>query len=114
LKVISNASVLIGLSSIGRLLLLRERFPEGILVPEAVWREVVPEGGERPGAREVAAGNWIRVQKVHIEGVVRLLRAELDEGEAEAIALAHEVSADVVFWMNGMRGGRPGEWGSRF
>ena len=96
MKAISNASVLIGLSSIGRLLLLPERFPEGIVVPEAVWREVVLEGGERPGAREVAAAKWIRVQKVHLEGVVRLLRAELDEGEAEAIALAHEVSADVV------------------
>lgn len=46
MKVVSNASVLIGLSVIGRLLLLREKFPEGVLVPEAVWREVVHEGGE--------------------------------------------------------------------
>jgi len=28
--------------------------------------------------------------------MVELLRAELDEGEAESIALAHEVRADVV------------------
>ncbi|MCD6137338.1 MAG: DUF3368 domain-containing protein [Deltaproteobacteria bacterium] len=96
MKVISNASVLIGLSSIGMLLLLRERFPEGILVPEAVWREVVDEGAERPGAREVSAANWIKVQKVKDKRMVGLLRAELDEGEAEAIALAHEVGADVV------------------
>ena len=96
MKVISSASVLIGLSSIGMLLLLRERFPEGILVPEAVWREVVDEGAERPGAREVSAANWIKVQKVKDKRMVGLLRAELDEGEAEAIALAHEVGADVV------------------
>ena len=96
MKVISNASVLIGLSPIGMLLLLRERFPEGILVPEAVWREVVDEGAERPGAREVSAANWIKVQKVKDKRMVGLLRAELDEGEAEAIALAHEVGADVV------------------
>ena len=96
MKVISNASVLIGLSSIGMLLLLRERFPEGILVPEAVWREVVDEGAERPGAREVSAANWIKIQKVNDDGMVRLLRAELDEGEAETIALAYEMSADVV------------------
>lgn len=96
MKVISNASVLIGLGSIGMLLLLRERFPEGILVPEAVWREVVDEGAERPGAREVSAANWIKIQKVNDDGMVRLLRAELDEGEAEAIALAYEMSADVV------------------
>ena len=96
MKVISNASVLIGLSSIGMLLLLRERFPEGILVPEAVWREVVDEGAERSGAREVSAANWIKIQKVNDDGMVRLLRAELDEGEAETIALAHEMSAHVV------------------
>jgi len=78
------------------LLLLRERFPEGILVPEAVWREVVDEGAERPGAREVSAANCIKVQKVKDKRMVGLLRAELDEGEAEAIALAHEVGADVV------------------
>jgi len=42
-KTVSNASVLIGLSSIGKLSLLRERFPSGILIPEAVRREVVDE-----------------------------------------------------------------------
>ena len=64
MRVVSNASVLIGLSSIGMLFLLRERFPEGIFVPEAVWREVVDEGGDRPGAQEVSAADWIKVQKV--------------------------------------------------
>ena len=96
MKVISNASVLIGLSSIGMFFLLRERFPEAILVPEAVWREVVDEGAERSGAQEVSAANWIKVQKVNDKGMVRLLRAELDEGEAEAIALAHEMNANLV------------------
>jgi hypothetical protein len=43
-KIVSNASVLIGLSSIGRLSLLQERFPQGILIPEAVRREVIDEG----------------------------------------------------------------------
>lgn len=96
MKVISDASVLIGLSSIGMILLLQERFPEGILVPEAVWREVVDEGTGRPGAREVSVANWIKVQRVTDKGMVRLLRAELDEGEAEAIALAYEISADMI------------------
>ncbi len=96
MKVISNASVLIGLSSIGMFFLRRERFPEGILVPEAVWREVVDEGAERSGAQEVSAANWIKVQKVKDKGMVRLLRVELDEGEAETIALAHEMNANLV------------------
>ena len=96
MRVVSNASVLIGLSSIGMLFLLRERFPEGIFVPEAVWREVVDEGGDRPGAQEVSATDWIKVQKVSDKGLVRVLQAELDEGEAEAIVLAHEIRSKVV------------------
>ena len=54
MKVVADASVLIGLSSIQKLDMLHERFPEGVLVPPAVWKEVVEEGGGRPGAREVA------------------------------------------------------------
>lgn len=94
--IVSNASVLIGLSSISMLNLLRKRFPGGILVPESVWREVVVEGGERPGAKEVAAADWITLQYVGDKRLVRLLRAELDEGEAEAISLAFELKADAV------------------
>jgi hypothetical protein len=95
-KIVSNASVLIGLSSIGKLSLLRERFPSGILIPEAVRREVVDEGEGRPGTREISEAKWIGVQKVGDRRIVDLLRTELDEGEAEAIALAHEEGAKII------------------
>ncbi len=96
MKVVSNSSALIGLSSIGKLSLLRERFQGGILIPTAVWREVVDEGAGRPGAREVSSANWIRVQNVEDRQIVRLLQGELDEGEAEAIALARQVNAKLI------------------
>lgn len=48
---VSNSSVLIALSSLGQLALVQQRFPSGILIPNAVWREVVEEGGDHPGAR---------------------------------------------------------------
>ena len=76
--------------------LLQKRFPEGILIPIAVQREVVDEGQGRPGAREVAESDWIEVQRVDDEKLVGLLQAELDKGEAEAIALAHQISAEVI------------------
>jgi len=76
--------------------LLQKRFPEGILIPIAVQREVVDEGKGRSGAREVAESNWIEVQKVTDAKLVGLLRAELDEGEAEAIALAHQINTKVI------------------
>lgn len=79
MKVVSNTSVLIGLSSIGLLQLLQDRFPEGVLIPEAVYREVVVEGGDRPGVQEAPESNWIEVHKVNDDRIVSLLQAELDE-----------------------------------
>lgn len=96
MKIVSNSSVLIGLSSIGKLSLLRERFPQGIVVPEAVRREVIDEGEGRPGAREISESNWIKTQKVEDKRIVELLLGDLDKGEAEAIALAREVGAGIV------------------
>ena len=96
MKVVADASILIGLSSIGQLALLNERFPGGVLIPPAVWREVVEQGKERPGAREVAGANWITVRDVTTRKIVQLLEMALEEGEAEAIALAHEIGAEVV------------------
>ena len=96
MTVVADASVLIGLSSIGELSLLHIRFPEGVLIPPAVWREVVEQGQERSGGREVAEAAWIAVRTVTTLEIVQLLQPELDEGETEAIALAHQTDADVV------------------
>lgn len=61
MKVVSDSSVLIGLSSIRRLALLHDKYPDGVLIPVAVWREVVEQGGKRPGARKVDQADWITV-----------------------------------------------------
>ena len=96
--VISDSSTLIHLASIGRLELLRE-FYEGITIPPAVWREVVTEGKGRAGAAEVETAhdaNWIEVAAPEDSNLLRLLKHELNEGEAEVIALAIERQADLV------------------
>ena len=87
MKAVANSSVLIALSAIGQLELLAHRFPEGILIPQAVWREVVETGQGQPGAAQVESVSWITVSAVQDENLVSLLRMELDEGEAEAILL---------------------------
>jgi predicted nucleic acid-binding protein len=96
MKAVSNSSVLIALSTIGLLSLLKSRFAEGVLIPEAVWREVVEAGADRPGAEEVRTAGWIRRCNVEDQDYVRLLCTELDEGEAEAIVLARQEQASVV------------------
>ena len=90
MKAVADASVFIALSRLGQLSLLPQRFPEGILVPEAVWQEVVEQGQGHPGTREIASASWVRVQGVKDRSLVSLLGAELDSGEAEAIALSRE------------------------
>ena len=98
LKVISDASTLIHLTAVGKLSLLCD-FYGNVIVPTAVWREVVLEGEERSGAVEVQQAHdsgWIEILEPSDQTLLRLLKQELHEGEAEAIALAIELGADLV------------------
>ena len=83
MSIVSNASPLINLARIGKLDLLRHLYGE-LVIPEAVWREVVIEGEGQPGADEIKAATWIKRQLVTNRQLVQALRQELDVGEAEA------------------------------
>jgi uncharacterized protein len=96
MKVISNSSILIGLSAIGRLELLHQRFPEGVTIPDAVWAEVVETGHGRTGAALVGNAEWIFRKQVQNKAFSNALRAYLDQGEAEVIALGQEIGADLL------------------
>lgn len=93
MKVVSNASPLINLVRIGQLALLPRIFGR-LLIPDAVWQEVVIDGRSQPGAEEIRLADWIERKSVMNHHLVHSLRQELDPGEAEAIALAIEVNAD--------------------
>ena len=80
--VISDASVVMNLAIIGQLDVLKVFFGE-VLIPEAVWKEVVLEGRGKPGANEVAQAvgeGWLKVVEVEDKALVRLLERELDRG----------------------------------
>ncbi len=96
--VISDSSTLIHLASIGRLALLRELFGH-IMIPPAVWHEVVEEGRERSGAAQVADAHregWIEIESAGNQPLLQLLKHDLDSGEAEVIALAVERNAELI------------------
>ena len=93
--VVSNSSVLINLAILGRLRLLEMKFSE-IVVPKAVWQEVVVDGKGKPGAKEVGESSWIKMKNIKDKLLVRSLSQQLDDGESEAIALAIENGADLV------------------
>jgi len=97
MPVVSNTSPLLNLSIIDHLDLVRTQFGR-VLIPPAVQDELQIHSS-RPGAdglkRAIDAG-WIAVRNVSDDALVRTLQRDLDRGEAEAIALAVEVSASLI------------------
>ncbi len=93
--VVADSSPLIYLSVLGRLEVLRGLYGT-ILVPRAVYDEVVVAGEGEPGSREVASAGWIDVRDVVIDESWAALEARLDPGEAAAIVLALKVGADLL------------------
>lgn len=92
--VVADAGPLIHLSAIGQLELVHALSPE-VLVPQAVFDEVVVAGAGLPGASAVAAAAWIRVvTPARVELVDALLASGLHHGEAQAIAVAIDLKAD--------------------
>lgn len=66
-----------------------------VLAPNAVFVEVMAGGRALVGANELRQTSWIR--KVELADPTRAdLLSDLDRGEAEAIALAQEVQADLL------------------
>jgi hypothetical protein len=95
MKVVSNASALINLARIGKFNLLHELYGE-LVIPEAVWQEVVIKGAGQPGMDEVKAAAWIKKHVITNRQLVHALQQELDAGEAEAIALSSEIKAELL------------------
>lgn len=91
--VVSDATPLIGLAKIGQLVLLQDMFGE-VLVPQAVYNEVVWGAPHNLDAVEIRRSGWIRVRQVSDQMGVDYLRVDLDAGESEALVLAGELDAD--------------------
>jgi predicted nucleic acid-binding protein len=99
--IISNASPLISLCSINRIQILKSLW-KGIIIPKAVYREVVEEGAGKTGADiiSMACKDWIKVVIVQNTQEVEALKAVLDDGEAEVIALGQELNAKLLILDN--------------
>jgi len=83
--VVSNSSILIHLSRIGKLWLLKEIFGK-VVIPKAVYKECIVEG--KTGSDEIKSSEWIEVREIRDLNLKKVLQMLLDEGEAEAIVLA--------------------------
>jgi uncharacterized protein len=93
--IVSDSSPLISLARISKLDLLPRLYGE-LLIPQAVWHEVVVKGTGQPGVEEIQSAKWIKTATVTNDELVLALQRDLDAGEAEAIALALEMKAELL------------------
>ena len=93
--VVSNTSPLTNLAAIGQFNLLHELYGE-VHIAQGVWSELNAGGQHWPGSDEVAAADWVHRHNVGNQALVVALQQDLDRGEAETIALALELGADLT------------------
>jgi len=90
--VISDTTAITNLYQIGRLQLLIDVFGE-IIIPHAVELELAEVPNQ---VKSIADLNFIKVLTPNDILTVSHLKKSLDDGEAEAIALAIEINADFL------------------
>ena len=93
----SDTSPISNLALIDRLDLLRIQF-ERVWIPDAVKSELerVPSRDARTSIKPAAQDGWLVCRSAGNTRLVTALTNELDRGEAEAIALATEIPADIL------------------
>ncbi len=95
MKVVVNATPLISLALLDRLSLLKQMFEE-VIVPSAVYAEVVVQGAGKPGSEALAAAEWLTVTSVDASVSIEPLLLGLDMGELEVLLLAQQIRPDWV------------------
>lgn len=97
MPVVSNTSPILNLAIIDRLPLMREQFAT-VTIPKSVLEEL-RVGENLPGSKKILDAmdaKWLQVEEVHDSAMLRMLKRELDAGEAEAITLALDNKAKWV------------------
>lgn len=97
MPVVSTALPILNLATIGRLDLLHQQFGE-VLIPPMVLQELKVDA-ELPGVEPIRLAlqnHWLRVFELSNTDIARALRRDLDNGEAEATALALQLKLMTV------------------
>ena len=93
--VVSDTSPISNLLLINQLNLLKELFGE-IIIPPMVNKEVLALQSLGYNISAYLSSNWIKIIKPLNTQLVKNLSEDLDDGEAEAIALAKEIKPDYL------------------
>ncbi len=90
--IVSNTSPISNLAKVGQLDLIQQLYGV-ILIPNAVYDELLDERAGETVVTAVQAATWLEIHSVQNQELVDKLRDRINVGEAEAIALAVEVKA---------------------
>ncbi|ACV64725.1 conserved hypothetical protein [Desulfofarcimen acetoxidans DSM 771] len=89
MKAVINSSPLISLSLVGQIELLPKLYEE-IIIPKSVYNEVIVKGKGKTGSDKLEIFNRFTILEAGNRVVKDTIMLELDEGEAEVIAIAKE------------------------
>ena len=93
--IVSDTSPITGLICIGELILLQKLYLE-VIIPQAVYDEILLLEGYEIDLGEFKKADWIQVKNPKDLKMVAQLSNVLDSGESAAIALAIELKADYL------------------
>jgi predicted nucleic acid-binding protein len=93
--IVSDAGPIISAARAGKLELLRS-VVENLMLPLAVYNEIVIKGAGKPGAQPEALAEWTTVKALAQPDQTVTLPVKLGDGEREAILLAEELGAVLL------------------
>ncbi|MFM9841325.1 MAG: DUF3368 domain-containing protein [Cyclobacteriaceae bacterium] len=94
--IVSDTTTISNLFLIDKLWVLKKLYQK-IIIPSTVFDELKRlEDDNKRNIDEIRLADWIEVVSVKESDLVAVLLLTLDKGEAEAIALAKEVKADLL------------------
>jgi len=92
MTIVSNTSPISNLAKVGQLNLMQQLYG-GIVIPTAVYEELLDKRAGKTVITAVQAAVWLEIQPVQSQELINELCSRVNLGEAEAIALAIEVGA---------------------
>lgn len=91
--VVSDTSPISNLAAIDQLELLQQIYGS-VIIPTAVYQELINSGDTDPAVLAIKTVNWIETCSATNITLLQTLQNNLDIGEAEAITLAIELNAE--------------------
>ena len=95
MRIVADAGPLLSFARAHRWDLLQAVVGE-LVIPDAVYEEIVLQGAGKPGADEVQQTSWIRRARIQDQTFTDQLPQKLHKGEREAITLAREISGVLL------------------